>query len=49
MPDKAEGILAIFAALLVLSSAILYPLLSAGIAVLSLAGLGVYHLTRPKK
>jgi hypothetical protein len=44
--NKAEGMLTIFAALLVLFTAMLDPLTSAGIAVVALAGLGVYHITK---
>jgi len=44
--NRAEATIAIFAALLVLFSAMLEPLVSAGIAVAVLVALGIYHFVR---
>jgi hypothetical protein len=46
MNQKIEGTLAIIAALFVLFSAMWDPRISAAIAVLALAGLGIYLLLR---
>ncbi len=46
MNGKTEGTLAIVAALFVLVSALLDPRVSAGIAVVALAALGVYRLVQ---
>ncbi len=46
MSDRLEAGLAVCAALLVLFTALLDPLVSAGPAVAMLAALGVYHFTR---
>ncbi len=49
MNRKTEGTLAIVAALFVLFSAMLDPRISAGIAVLALAGFGVYLLLQKQR
>ena len=46
MNQKTEGIIAILAAFLVLFSAMWDPRISAGVAIIALAGLGVYHLLK---
>jgi hypothetical protein len=46
---KAEGMIAILAALLVLFSAMIDPLVSTGVAVAALVGLGIYLITRRRK
>ena len=46
MNQKTEGTIAILAALLVLFSAMWDPRISAGVAVIALAGLGLYHLLK---
>ena len=42
MEPKTEGTLAVVAALIVLFSAMLSPLVSAGVAVVALAAFGIY-------
>jgi len=46
LSDKSEGMLAVLAALVVLFTSLLDPLVSAGIAVTALALLGVYHFVK---
>ena len=46
MNQKTEGIIAILAAFLVLFSAMWDPRISAGVGIIALAGLGVYHLLK---
>jgi hypothetical protein len=44
MTDRAEGIFAVIASLLVLFSAMLDPRISAGLSVVMLLGFGIYKL-----
>jgi len=46
---KAEGMIAILAALLVLFSALIDPLVSTAVAIAALVGLGIYLITRRRK
>ena len=46
MPNKIEGIVSMLAALLVLFSAMLNPMVSMVIAVAALIALGTYHLLK---
>ena len=49
MSSKAEGMIAILAALLVLFSAWIDPLVSTAVAATALVGLGIYLMTRHRK
>ena len=49
MNPKTEGTLAIIAALIVLFSAMWDPRVSVAVAVLALAGIGIYRLVQRKK
>ena len=49
MSAKAEGMIAILAALLVLFSALIDPLVSTAVAIAALVGLGIYLITRRRK
>ena len=46
MSSKTEGTIAILAALFVLFSAMIDPRISAGVAVVALAAIGVYRFVR---
>ena len=48
MSSRTEGLLAIFAALLVLFTAMLNPLVSTAIAIVALVTLGIFHITRQR-
>ena len=49
MNPKTEGMFAIIAALIVLFSAMLSPLISVLVSIIALVGFGIYKLTQKEK